>query len=84
MMDHWQAKLKVAGIVVLMICTVIVVLQNTEEVQTKVLFMEFKMPRAFLLFLTASAGLGLGVLSTLLFQHRRKIAAHPVASPRDS
>lgn len=41
---------------------VIVVLQNTAEVETKILFISVSMPRAVLLFVTALLGFVLGVL----------------------
>jgi uncharacterized integral membrane protein len=43
----------------------IVVLQNTESVQTDVLFISISMPRAVLLFGTLVIGFLLGLLATL-------------------
>jgi uncharacterized integral membrane protein len=43
--------------------TLIVVLQNTQAVETKILFLTITMPRAALLFGTFLIGFGLGVLA---------------------
>lgn len=58
-------RAKMIGILVLALSVGIVVLQNTESVQTKILFFTFTMPRAVLLFLTALIGFIIGVLSSL-------------------
>ncbi len=57
--------LLVAALAILLL---IVVLQNTEPTQTKILFFSFTMPRALLLFATAVVGFALGVLSTFRFK----------------
>lgn len=51
--------------VVLALLIAIVALQNTDAVETKLLFATVSMPRAVLLFTTAAIGFGLGVLATL-------------------
>jgi len=58
------AKLKLVSIGVLVLLTVIIVLQNTTEVETEILFMRFAMPRAALLFLTFVTGYVVGVLTS--------------------
>lgn len=55
-------RVKVAGIIVAALVVVIVIAQNTDEVRTKVLWMEAVMPRAVLLIVTLLVGFGLGVL----------------------
>jgi uncharacterized integral membrane protein len=55
-----RAKLIITAILALLL--LIVVLQNTQAVETKILFISFAMPRAVLLFGTAIIGLVLGVL----------------------
>lgn len=47
---------------VLVLLTVIVVLQNTETVETKLLFFSISMPRAALLFGALAVGFASGVL----------------------
>ncbi|UCG55727.1 MAG: LapA family protein [Phycisphaerales bacterium] len=63
-------RVKVIAVVVLSILAVIVCLQNTEVVETKILFASVKMSRALLLIVTFGTGLvvGLLVMSQL---HRR-------------
>jgi uncharacterized integral membrane protein len=55
-------RVKMIGILILALSVGIIVLQNTESVQTKILFFTFTMPRAVLLFLTALIGFIMGVL----------------------
>ncbi|MFC1516465.1 lipopolysaccharide assembly protein LapA domain-containing protein [Thermodesulfobacteriota bacterium] len=58
-------RVKLVGIVVLALLIGIVVLQNTESVETNILFFTITMPRALLLFLTALIGFIIGLLSSL-------------------
>ena len=58
-------RFKMIGILVLALSIGIVILQNTESVQTKILFFSFTMPRAVLLFLTVLIGFIIGMLSSL-------------------
>jgi len=58
-------RAKMIGILVLALSVLIVILQNTESVQTQILFFSFTMPRAVLLFLTALIGFIIGLLSAL-------------------
>ncbi len=51
--------------VILAVLIVIIALQNTESVETRLLFATVTMPRAILLFTTAAIGFGMGVLTTL-------------------
>jgi len=60
-----------------MICTallallgVIIILQNTEPVETKLLFLTITMPRAILLMGTTLIGFALGVLVSFFFQRK--------------
>ena len=57
-------KVRFAIIAVLALLVLIVVLQNTEAVETKVLFLSLTMPRAALLFGALVTGFLLGVLAT--------------------
>ena len=56
-----RAKIVTAAIVALL--TLIVVLQNTQAVETKILFITVTMPRALLLIVTLLAGFILGILT---------------------
>jgi len=55
-------KLKIALIAAAAVIVLIVVLQNTESVQTRILFVTIEMPRAAMLFGTLAVGFGLGFL----------------------
>jgi uncharacterized integral membrane protein len=65
-------NLKMIVIVVVSLLVLIVVLQNTQSVETKVLFVTITMPRAFLLLLTFLFGFVVGSVSTLSFSHKDK------------
>jgi uncharacterized integral membrane protein len=52
---------------VLAVLVAVVVLQNTEAVETKILFMTVTMPRAVLLFVTAALGFAAGVLTAMVW-----------------
>ncbi|MDZ7617151.1 MAG: hypothetical protein U1E05_09115 [Patescibacteria group bacterium] len=56
-------KLKIVAIAVLALFVVIVVLQNTQPVETKMLFLTVTMPNAALLFGTLVIGFAVGVLT---------------------
>jgi putative membrane protein len=62
-----------------MICTallallgVIIILQNTAPVETKLLFLTITMPRAILLMGTTLIGFALGVLVSFFFQRKEQ------------
>lgn len=56
-------KMKVVGIAVVALLIVVVVLQNTQPVETKLLFFTVTMPNAALLFGTLVIGFAIGVLT---------------------
>ena len=56
-------KLKIVGIAVIVLIVLVVVLQNTQAVETKLLFLTVTMPRAALLFGTLIIGFAIGVLT---------------------
>ena len=58
-------RIKFIGIGVLVLLVVIVVLQNTERVDTKILFFTITMPRALLLVATAAIGFIIGLMLSL-------------------
>jgi len=57
-----MSKVKIVAAVVVGMLVLIVVLQNTTMVETKILFVSVEMPRAVLLFGTLLIGFALGVL----------------------
>ena len=58
-------KLKHILWITLLVLCVIIVLQNTSAVETKILFFTITMPRAVLLVVTAVMGYAVGALTTL-------------------
>ena len=56
-------KLKLVAIAVISLVVLIVVLQNTQAVETNLLFLTVTMPRAALLFGTLIIGFAIGVLT---------------------
>lgn len=56
-------KLKIIAIAVLALVVVVVVLQNTQAVETKLLFLTVTLPNAALLFGTLIIGFAIGVLT---------------------
>ncbi len=57
------SKLKIVGIAIIVLIAVIVVLQNTQAVETRLLFLTVTMPNAALLFGTLIIGFAIGVLT---------------------
>ena len=57
-----MSRIKIIVIAIVALLTLIVVLQNTKSVETKILFITIEMPRAALLFVTALVGFVLGFL----------------------
>ena len=55
-------RIKIIGAAVAALLVLIIVLQNTEAVETKLLFITLTMPRAALLFGTLIVGFALGLL----------------------
>ncbi len=57
-------KVKIILIIIISVLALIVFLQNTEAVQTKLLFASVTMPRALLLILTFLMGFVAGLITT--------------------
>ena len=56
-------KLKIVGIAVVVLIVLVVVLQNTQAVETNLLFLTVTMPNAALMFGTLIVGFAIGVLA---------------------
>ena len=65
-------RFKLTSIAVLVVLGVIIILQNTQPVETRILFMTITMPRAILLMGTTLIGFALGVLVSFLFQKKER------------
>ena len=70
-------RFKMISIAVLTILGVIIILQNTEPVETKLLFLSITMPRAILLMGTTLIGFALGVLVALFFPRKEQTKELP-------
>jgi uncharacterized integral membrane protein len=67
-------KIKIAGIAILALVVLIVVLQNTDSVDTRILFVTLTMPRAALLFGTLVVGFIIGIFTAGNLIGRKKEA----------
>ena len=66
-------KVKLFAFVFLVLIGMTLVLQNTETVETRLLFYTLKMPRAVLLFGTTCLGFTMGVLVSLLMGRKKPV-----------
>ena len=57
-----MAKLKLVALLVLVLLAIVLVMQNTQAVETRLLFATVTMPRAALLGLTLLIGFACGIL----------------------
>lgn len=55
-------NMKTIVLVILAIVAVVLMIQNTEQVETKILFITIAMPRALLLLVTLLIGVVIGIL----------------------
>jgi uncharacterized integral membrane protein len=67
-------KIKLVALIVVVVLAVIIFLQNTRTVETRILLLRFQMSRALLLMLTFLLGLLTGVLVTTNFLRKKKDA----------
>ena len=61
-----MSKPKLIAILAIAVLAVVVVVQNTDPVMMKFLFLSREMPQAVLLFVATGLGFALGVLTALL------------------
>ena len=72
MLKGTMDKLKLVAIAVIALVVVVVVLQNTQAVETKLLFLTLTMPNAALLFGALVVGFAIGVLTASHIMARAK------------
>jgi len=77
-----KAIAKIIAVLVFVLLILIVILQNTEEVETKLLFITMDMPRALLLFINLLIGYLLGIVTMVVL--RRRMANTPKGSSKSS
>lgn len=63
MLKGTAGKLKIVALAIVALVVMIVVLQNTQAVETKLLFLKVTMPNAALLFGALIVGFAIGVLT---------------------
>ena len=71
-MEPVMKRFKMISIAILAILGVIIILQNTEPVETKLLILSITMPRAILLIGTTLIGFALGILISFFFQRKEQ------------
>ena len=71
-MEQSMKRFKLISIAILILLGIIIILQNTEQVETKLLFVSITMPRAILLMGTTMIGFALGILVSLFFQRKNQ------------
>jgi len=65
-------RTKLITMAILALLAAIIILQNTDPVQTRILFFTLTLPRAVLLFAATLIGFSLGVITVLVVQRRRQ------------
>ena len=70
-MSRW----KIAVVALVAVLAIIVVVQNTQAVETKLLFVTVTMPRAVLLFVTLLVGFVIGVVAAEKITRKRAAKA---------
>lgn len=66
-------KVKLIAIVVLLVFTVVIFLQNTEPMEARILLLKVQMSRVLMLMLTFALGLVMGILiATGVLRKKRK------------
>jgi uncharacterized integral membrane protein len=70
--DNRMRDLKLITASIVAILVAILVVQNTDPVETHLLFATVAMPHAVLIFISAAAGFALGVLLTMSMKSKRR------------
>ncbi len=70
MKDNIQ-RVKLIGGAILALLALVIILQNTQSVETRILFISVVMPRAALLFVTLVIGFVLGILASWRISKRK-------------
>ena len=65
-----MSRVRIVIAIVVAILAIIIALQNTQAVETKLLLVTITMPRAVLLFVTLLVGSALGLVSAVWFSRR--------------
>ena len=65
------SRVRIVIAIVIAILVIVVVMQNTQAVETKLLFVTITMPRAVLLFVTLLVGVALGLITATWLGRRQ-------------
>lgn len=68
--NGWVKKVKLIGILGLLVIFLVIIFQNQEVVDTRLLFATVSMPRAALLGITLLIGIVIGITSAMVFTSR--------------
>ncbi|MBX2991231.1 MAG: LapA family protein [Bacteroidetes bacterium] len=64
-------KLRLVGALIGVVLLIIVILQNTEDVDTRILFVTISMPRALLIFISALIGAAVGIVAGMILSKKK-------------
>lgn len=70
-------KLRLIGALVGVVLLIIVILQNTEDVDTRILFVTISMPRALLIFISALIGAAVGIVAGTILTKKKPEITQP-------
>lgn len=70
-------KLKLIGALIGVVLLIIVILQNTEDVDTRILFVTISMPRALLIFISALIGAAVGMVAGTILNKKKPEITQP-------
>ncbi len=73
--DTLTSKFKLIALLVLAVLALVLILQNTQAVVTRLLFVTVSMPLAALLALTLLIGFAGGVLAAIVVRKRKEVVA---------
>ena len=64
-------KFRLFGALIGLVLLIIVILQNTEDVDTRILFVTISMPRALLIFISALIGAAVGMVAGMILNKKK-------------
>lgn len=70
-------KLRLIGALIGVVLLIIVILQNTEDVDTRILFVTISMPRALLIFISALIGAAVGMVAGTILNKKKPEITQP-------
>lgn len=65
-----MSQIKLVAALILAVVAIVLIVQNTEPVETRILFATVVMPRAVLLLITTLVGFAAGILTALFWWRR--------------